>query len=144
MGNYVKKAANDLARHSVIASYAAKRAKPEEKNEIRNRQNGIAHAVNRLTREDLDDASPVTANAIGDAGTLMTQLRALANKAIAAVIAMPDDMKPQQWVCDAVKRANEEISRVHDCMAYGDHPDNQGPIDPVDVAAEEGSIGGME
>lgn len=135
--DYEKKSKRDLLLRSLFPNTSGSFGKgwDDGYRKLLNRDLGVARSK-RLRKEDLDDASPVTADATGDAGILMTQLRAIANKAVSAVIAMPDDMKPLPWVCDAVRRANEEIGRIHDCIVYGDHPESAPK--PLVPEADEG------
>lgn len=50
-----------------------------------------------------------------------TELRALANKAMHLVMAMPDGMHVEPWVQAKIAQAKEMVSAVHDYMVYGDH-----------------------
>jgi len=52
-----------------------------------------------------------------------TELRALANKAMHLVLAMPEGMHIEPWVQSKLAQAKEMVSSVHDYMIYGDHKD---------------------
>lgn len=61
-----------------------------------------------------------------------TELRALANKAMHLVLAMPEGMHVEPWVQAKLAQAKEMVSSVHDYMIYGDHENEQtGPDTPI-------------
>ena len=63
-----------------------------------------------------------------------TELRALANKAMHLVMAMPDGMHVEPWVQAKLAQAKEMVSSVHDYMIYGDHKEEDEQTAP-DTAA---------
>ena len=50
-----------------------------------------------------------------------TQLRALANKALALAMHLNDDQVVEPWVQAKIAVAKDNVSAVHDYMVYGDH-----------------------
>ena len=50
-----------------------------------------------------------------------TQLRALANKAIALAMFLSDDQVVEPWVQAKIAVAKDNVTAVHDYMVYGDH-----------------------
>ena len=50
-----------------------------------------------------------------------TQLRALANKAIALAMFLSDDQVVEPWVQAKIAVAKDNVTAVHDYMIYGDH-----------------------
>lgn len=49
------------------------------------------------------------------------ELKALANKALHILMAMPQDLHVEPWVQAKIAQAKEMINSVHDYMVYGDH-----------------------
>jgi hypothetical protein len=50
-----------------------------------------------------------------------TELRAMANKAMHLVMAMPAGMHVEPWVQSKIAQAKEMVSSIHDYMIYGDN-----------------------
>jgi hypothetical protein len=69
-----------------------------------------------------------------------TELRALANKAMHLVMAMPDGMHVEPWVQAKLAQAKEMVSSVHDYMIYGDHdkPEEDEQTAPYDGGIDMG------
>jgi hypothetical protein len=60
-----------------------------------------------------------------------TELRALANKAMHLVMAMPAGMHVEPWVQSKLAQAKEMVSSVHDYMIYGDHKEDEQTDTPI-------------
>ena len=63
-----------------------------------------------------------------------TELRALANKAMHLVMAMPEGMHIEPWVQAKLAQAKEMVSAVHDYMIYGDHQEEDEQTAPGETA----------
>ena len=79
--------------------------------------------VKRNIRLHEDLAMPLLGSHDSDEAVdmLKTELKALANKAMHLVMAMPDGMHVEPWVQSKIAQAKEMVSSVHDYMVYGDH-----------------------
>ena len=58
-----------------------------------------------------------------------TQLRALANKAMALAMYLSDDMVVEPWVQAKIAVAKDQVTAVHDYMVYGDKKEQAAPND---------------
>jgi hypothetical protein len=58
-----------------------------------------------------------------------TQLRALANKAMALAMYLTDDMIVEPWVQSKIAVAKDQVTAVHDYMVYGDKKEQTAPYD---------------
>lgn len=58
-----------------------------------------------------------------------TQLRALANKAMALAMYLSDDMVVEPWVQAKIAVAKDQVTAVHDYMVYGDKKEQTAPND---------------
>jgi hypothetical protein len=58
-----------------------------------------------------------------------TQLRALANKAMALAMHLSDDVMVEPWVQAKIAVAKDQVTAVHDYMIYGDKKEQTAPND---------------
>jgi hypothetical protein len=67
--------------------------------------------------------APLLGGSDGDESAEMakTQLRALANKALALAMHLNDDQVVEPWVQAKIAVAKDNVTAVHDYMVYGDH-----------------------
>ena len=95
------------------------------------------HPEKSKTNEDL--AVPLLGSHESDEAVDMVkaELRALANKAMHLVMAMPEGMHVEPWVQAKLAQAKEMVSSVHDYMIYGEHDK---PEEDEQTAPYEGGI----
>ena len=105
------------------------------------------YAKQRGVKEDLampmvgstDIAKHKTDDTQDEIDMVRTELRALANKAMHMLAAMPKDVHVEPWVQAKIAQAKEMIGSVHDYVVYGNH-ENEDMADNTGGGA--GSAGG--
>ena len=105
------------------------------------------YAKKRGVKEDLampllggtDIAKHKTDDTQDEIDMVRTELRALANKAMHMLAAMPKDVHVEPWVQAKIAQAKEMIGSVHDYVVYGNH-ENEDMADNTGGSA--GSAGG--
>ena len=81
---------------------------------MKNRSRGIERAAKILAKEEVEEVEMV-----------MSELKALANKAMHLAMAMPKGMHVEPWVQSKIAQAKSYVSDVHDYMIYGDHKEEE-------------------
>jgi hypothetical protein len=118
---HVKKSA-DAAHHKSQAEKYRSASKAFNEAASCNMTNEGTHCpVHEMTSCKESLATPLLGGDDESAEMAKTQLRALANKALALAMHLNDDQVVEPWVQAKIAVAKDNVSAVHDYMVYGDH-----------------------
>jgi hypothetical protein len=118
---HVKKSA-DVAHHkSQAEKYRSASKAFEEAASCNMTEEGKYCPVHEMTSCKESLAVPLLGGDDESAEMAKTQLRALANKALALAMHLNDDQVVEPWVQAKIAVAKDNVTAVHDYMLYGDH-----------------------